>query len=248
MQCWVFCFVFGGMLKPRLQSILLWLFWRWGLMNYFPRLASNEPQSSRSQPSQMLRITGVSPQHCNAGWRRTGSGLGIQVHDVKLNWNPGTVGSSSACWSVMQAVNVLMTGWWVLLCPGVRHPSFCMILLYNSLVWRVRWAQGPGISNVFDPPMSPRAPDFTLWVPGANSFIKCASWFVLDICWLLACPSKMQSFCLSICTQNGAHCCFIKWSLSEQGTAWKLLFYSIWSNCRVEFSPIATICKDSFSK
>jgi hypothetical protein len=28
-------------LKPQLQSILLWLFWRWGLVNYLLRLASN---------------------------------------------------------------------------------------------------------------------------------------------------------------------------------------------------------------
>jgi hypothetical protein len=29
------------LLKPHLQSILLWLFWRWDLVNYLPRLASN---------------------------------------------------------------------------------------------------------------------------------------------------------------------------------------------------------------
>jgi hypothetical protein len=28
-------------LEPQFQSILLWLFWRWGLGNYLPRLASN---------------------------------------------------------------------------------------------------------------------------------------------------------------------------------------------------------------
>jgi hypothetical protein len=29
------------LLEPRLQSILLWLFWRWGLSNYLLRLATN---------------------------------------------------------------------------------------------------------------------------------------------------------------------------------------------------------------
>jgi hypothetical protein len=29
------------LLEPHLQSILLWLFWRWGLLNYLPRLALN---------------------------------------------------------------------------------------------------------------------------------------------------------------------------------------------------------------
>jgi hypothetical protein len=28
------------LLDPHLQSIVLWLFWRWGLSNYLPRLAS----------------------------------------------------------------------------------------------------------------------------------------------------------------------------------------------------------------
>jgi hypothetical protein len=29
------------LLESLLQSILLWLFWRWGLLNYVPKLASN---------------------------------------------------------------------------------------------------------------------------------------------------------------------------------------------------------------
>jgi hypothetical protein len=33
-------------LEPHLQSILLWLFCRWGLANYFPRLALNYIHSS----------------------------------------------------------------------------------------------------------------------------------------------------------------------------------------------------------
>jgi hypothetical protein len=37
-------------LGPHLQSVLLWLFWRWGLENYLPWLASNcNPPVSASQ-------------------------------------------------------------------------------------------------------------------------------------------------------------------------------------------------------
>jgi hypothetical protein len=45
-------------LKPYLQSILLWLFWRWGLTNYLPRLFSNAilPISD----CQVARIIGMS--------------------------------------------------------------------------------------------------------------------------------------------------------------------------------------------
>jgi hypothetical protein len=32
-------------LEPHLQSILLWLFWRWGLRNYLPGLVSNLPSN-----------------------------------------------------------------------------------------------------------------------------------------------------------------------------------------------------------
>jgi hypothetical protein len=41
------------LLEPHLQSILLWLFWRWDLENYLPGLASN----------QITRIMGVSHWH-----------------------------------------------------------------------------------------------------------------------------------------------------------------------------------------
>jgi cellulose synthase/poly-beta-1,6-N-acetylglucosamine synthase-like glycosyltransferase len=34
-------------LEPCLQSILLWLFWRWGLQNYLPGLALNLGQPSK---------------------------------------------------------------------------------------------------------------------------------------------------------------------------------------------------------
>jgi hypothetical protein len=42
------------LLEPRLQSILLWLFWSWGLVNYLPGLAI--PPSS---DSQVTRITSM---------------------------------------------------------------------------------------------------------------------------------------------------------------------------------------------
>jgi hypothetical protein len=45
------------LLGPYFQSILLWLFWRWGLHELFAR-AGLEPQSS-----QLARTTGVSHQH-----------------------------------------------------------------------------------------------------------------------------------------------------------------------------------------
>jgi hypothetical protein len=41
-------------LKPHLQSILLWLFWRGGIGNYLTRLAS--PQSSQSQPPKHVGV------------------------------------------------------------------------------------------------------------------------------------------------------------------------------------------------
>jgi hypothetical protein len=45
-------------LKPHLQSIVLWLFWRWGLLNYLPGLASNHSPLDLGLP--VARITGVS--------------------------------------------------------------------------------------------------------------------------------------------------------------------------------------------
>jgi hypothetical protein len=48
-------------LEPHLQSILLWLLWRWGLVNYLHRLASNHDPPDLT--SQVDRITGVSHQH-----------------------------------------------------------------------------------------------------------------------------------------------------------------------------------------
>jgi hypothetical protein len=44
------------LLEPHLQSILLWLFWRWGLPNYFPRLVLNlnSPDLSFSTTSALL--------------------------------------------------------------------------------------------------------------------------------------------------------------------------------------------------
>jgi hypothetical protein len=48
-------------LEPHLQSILLCLFWRWGLSCYFPRLAEN--RDSQISASQVARITGVSHWH-----------------------------------------------------------------------------------------------------------------------------------------------------------------------------------------
>jgi hypothetical protein len=39
------------LLEPLHQSILLWLFWRWGLANYLPRLASNLNPPDLNLPS-----------------------------------------------------------------------------------------------------------------------------------------------------------------------------------------------------
>jgi hypothetical protein len=38
-------------LEPHLQSILLWLFWRWGFWNYLPGLALNRNPPDLSLPS-----------------------------------------------------------------------------------------------------------------------------------------------------------------------------------------------------
>jgi hypothetical protein len=48
-------------LQPHLWSILLWLFWRLGLMNYLPRLASNL-KSPLISAFRVTRIPGVSHQ------------------------------------------------------------------------------------------------------------------------------------------------------------------------------------------
>jgi hypothetical protein len=49
------------LLEPHLQSILFWLFWRWGLTNYFP----GWPQTKilLIPASKAARITGVSHWH-----------------------------------------------------------------------------------------------------------------------------------------------------------------------------------------
>jgi hypothetical protein len=46
---------------PHFQSILLWLFWRWGLKNYLPKLAENHDPLDLSL-SSLARITGMSLQ------------------------------------------------------------------------------------------------------------------------------------------------------------------------------------------
>jgi hypothetical protein len=38
-------------LKPHFQSILLWLFWRWGLLNYLPRVALDCDPPNLSLPN-----------------------------------------------------------------------------------------------------------------------------------------------------------------------------------------------------
>jgi hypothetical protein len=42
-------------LEPLFQSILLWLFWRWGLANYLPRLALNYYSSNLLPKSLVLQ-------------------------------------------------------------------------------------------------------------------------------------------------------------------------------------------------
>jgi hypothetical protein len=51
-------------LKPYLQSILLWLFWRLGLMNYLPRLSSVTmlPISDPTESSQFTFLKGTGYQ------------------------------------------------------------------------------------------------------------------------------------------------------------------------------------------
>jgi hypothetical protein len=59
-----FCKAGALPLEPHLQSILVWLFWKWG-SHYLPRLASNCHSSDLSFPSS--RITGESTApSCNA--------------------------------------------------------------------------------------------------------------------------------------------------------------------------------------
>jgi hypothetical protein len=38
-------------LELHLQFILLWLFWRWGLVNFLPRLALNQDPANLSLPN-----------------------------------------------------------------------------------------------------------------------------------------------------------------------------------------------------
>jgi hypothetical protein len=64
------------LLEPHLQSILRWLFWRWGLLNYLPRLAWLGTLILQISASQVARITGVS---------QTGACLNICIlmkHDI----------------------------------------------------------------------------------------------------------------------------------------------------------------------
>jgi hypothetical protein len=49
------------LLEPHLQSILLWLFWRWGLANSLFGLTSNHNPPDLS--SQLARITDMSHQY-----------------------------------------------------------------------------------------------------------------------------------------------------------------------------------------
>jgi hypothetical protein len=49
------------LLEPHVQSILLWLFWRGGLVNCFPGLALNHDLPISA--SQVARIIGVSHWH-----------------------------------------------------------------------------------------------------------------------------------------------------------------------------------------
>jgi hypothetical protein len=55
------CIAGALLLDPHFQSTLLWLFWRWGLGNYLPRLDSN--CYSPDLASQVARIAGVSHQN-----------------------------------------------------------------------------------------------------------------------------------------------------------------------------------------
>jgi hypothetical protein len=52
-ECWGLNFRASGtlLLEPHLQSIFLWLFWRYGLKNYLPGLASNLHPPNLSFPS-----------------------------------------------------------------------------------------------------------------------------------------------------------------------------------------------------
>jgi ABC-type arginine/histidine transport system permease subunit len=70
-------------LEPYLQSTLLWLFWRSGVMNYLLRLALNLISSS-----QVARITGVS--HC--AWYMYGF--------LSTYYTPGNVPEVSCLFSI----------------------------------------------------------------------------------------------------------------------------------------------------
>jgi hypothetical protein len=56
------CTAGTSLLVPHLQSILLWLFWRWGCPELFAR-AGIKLWSSQSQDSQVSRIIGRSHQY-----------------------------------------------------------------------------------------------------------------------------------------------------------------------------------------
>jgi hypothetical protein len=64
---WGLCACKAGtlLLEPQLQSILLWLFWRWGSRELFA-LGGLKPWSLLNSASQTARITGVS--HCILIW------------------------------------------------------------------------------------------------------------------------------------------------------------------------------------
>jgi hypothetical protein len=80
------CKAGSPVLKPHLQSILLWLFWRWALENYFPGLASNwDPLISASQ---VLRIIGwvTGPQlRCGFYWLNSEACFTIYNIGFKIN-------------------------------------------------------------------------------------------------------------------------------------------------------------------
>jgi hypothetical protein len=64
------------LLEPHLQPVLLWLFWGWSLMNYFPIWPGT--QSSQCQSSKVTRITNVS-HRVGAGGEMT------QALDARMN-------------------------------------------------------------------------------------------------------------------------------------------------------------------
>jgi hypothetical protein len=70
-------------LGPHFQSILLWLFWRWALSNYLPRLVSNHSPSNLNLPSNRdYRHEPPAPKK-ELDLKGTAWGSGI----IQLNWN-----------------------------------------------------------------------------------------------------------------------------------------------------------------